>query len=1052
MDTTNLPEIGQVAVVRQRRYIVTDVKPNSLESTDPTKRGQTLVSLRSIEDDAADETLQVIWEIEPDARISEKSGLPSGEGMDDPKKFNAFLNAVRWGAISSADDKILNAPFRSGITIENYQLEPLVRAIQMPRVNLLIADDVGLGKTIEAGLIVQEMFLRNRVRTILIVCPSSLQVQWKEQMRDKFGLEFHIVDSKLVRDLRRTRGLHVNPWAHFPRLITSIDFLKRDRSMSYFKKLLPREGESRYPRKFDFMIVDEAHNIAPSAGGKYAVASLRTKAIQTLTPHFEHKLFLTATPHNGYQESFTTLLELLDNQRFARGIQPDPRQLDRVMIRRMKSDIVDSFGKPKFPARHVEKIEVPYSDEEKQAHKWLQEYITLLLQNAKDEYERTAAEFMSKILKKRLFSSPAAFQITLEKHLQTLEKTRQTKTERRPVIGILKQQLMEAEDEDNSYDDEEENAEDTATRLFHDLTSREKELLNLLMKWADRNRAIPDSKQRELLKWLKQIIRQDGKWSDERVIIFTEYQATQMALFNLLSREKFVGNDRVMMLNGATKDEDREAIKAAFQADPKVSPVRILLATDAASEGIDLQNYCYRMIHMEIPWNPNRLEQRNGRLDRHGQTHDVLTYHFVPKGFNENQSSLIGNASGTLEDDMEFLFKAVRKLSRIQEDLGKVGPVISAEVQKAMLGRGGDLDMPGQLKQDLIIENWRMEQNQRERSRINSLRDREEKLNETRRDLHISPENTWSIVQTALALDGQPPLSKANLDCISYDIYNMPDLTGSWAVCAEGLEHPFTHDRRPITFNTEDYGGEDSVVLAHLNHRLVQKSMQLLRAEIWAPAGRKQLERVSACVVPNSQLSEPALIAFARIVVTGASHQRIYEEIITAGGLIRDGRINRFNVGETNKTTAMITDAPVDDSMKKTLLEFYQQRQSNIQSALDARAKERLESIKRTLENREMKEKNDIEQVLKELEKSISTRLKETEKDNTYQMALFEYNAEEKEQLKSNMDYLKRRLQEIPQEIEEEKRRIELRYSEPDIRTFPAAVMFLVPQKMIRKG
>ena len=1051
MESINLPEIGQVVIVRQRRYIVTDVKKNPLEFDDPTMPGDTLVSLRSIEDDAADETLQVIWEIEPDARISEKSGLPAGDGMDDPKRFNAFLNAVRWGAISSADDKILNAPFRSGITIENYQLEPLVRAIQMPRVNLLIADDVGLGKTIEAGLVIQEMLLRSRVRTILIVCPSALQVQWKDQMRDKFGLDFHIVNSQTVKDLRRNRGLHVNPWAHFPRLITSIDFLKRDRSMSYFKKRLPKDDESRYPRKFDFMIVDEAHNIAPSAGGKYAVASLRTKAIQTLTPHFEHKLFLTATPHNGYKESFTTLLELLDNQRFARGIDPDKRQLERVMIRRMKSDILNPItGKPRFPGRFVKTIEVPYTDEEKQAHKWLQEYISLLLKNAQGDYERTAAEFMSKILKKRLFSSPAAFHITLEKHIQTLEKTRKAKPERKPVFGILRQQLMEAEDEDSNYENEdEETAEDVATRLFHELSPRERDLLNSLKKWAERNQAIPDSKQKELVKWLKNTIRPDGKWNDERVIIFTEYQATQNALFNLLSREKFTGNDRVMMLNGGTNDDERERIKAAFQADPKVSPVRILLATDAASEGIDLQNYCYRMIHMEIPWNPNRLEQRNGRLDRHGQTHDVLTFHFVPKGFNENQNGLPGTGAGTLEDDMEFLFRAVRKLNRIQEDIGKVGPVISTEVQKAMLGLGGDLNAPGTRRQDTTVETWLMEQRQRERSRERALKEREMQLNETRQSLKISPENTLSIVQTALALDGQPQLTETHIDGVPYQVYNMPDLTGSWAVCAEGLEHPFTHERRPITFNTEDYNGEDSVVLAHLNHRLVQKSMQLLRAEIWAPAGRKQLDRVSACVVSNSLLTEPALIAFARIVVTGASHQRIYEEIITAGGSIDNGRFNRFNVGDTNKTTALITDVPVDQGTKQALLEFYRQHQPQILSALEARAKERLYGIESTLAKRSQREKDDIEQVLKELEHSIEARLKESEAGSIYQLDLF--SNDEREQLRKNIDYLQRRLQEIPLEIEEEKKRIEQRYSEPDIRTFPAAVMFLVPQKMIRK-
>src|SRR5438552_14027823 len=158
-------------------------------------------------------------------------------------------------------------------------------------------------------------------------------------MRDKFGLEFRIVDSELLRELRRKRGLHVNPWTHFPRLITSIDFLKRERPIRLFREALPAEGESAFPRRFDLLIVDEAHNVAPSGTGRYATDSLRTAAIRMLAPHFEHKLFLSATPHNGYPESFSALLELLDNQRFARIFPPDQKQLEVVMVRRMKSEL-----------------------------------------------------------------------------------------------------------------------------------------------------------------------------------------------------------------------------------------------------------------------------------------------------------------------------------------------------------------------------------------------------------------------------------------------------------------------------------------------------------------------------------------------------------------------------------------------------------------------------------------------------------------------------------------------------------------------------------------
>jgi len=284
----NIPEQGQIVTVRQRPFVVTEVQASKLPPS-PLNRAQQpqhQITLTSIQDDALGESLQVIWELEPGAKISEKVDLPDPVGFDSPERLDAFLDAVRWGAIASADVRALQAPFRSGIEIEDYQLDPLVRAVQMPRVSLLVADDVGLGKTVEAGLVVQELLVRNRARTVLIICPAGLQIHWRDQMRDKFGLDFRIVDSDLMKELRRSRGIHVNPWSHFPRLITSIDFIKRERPMRLLRELLP--GEISYPRPFDLLIVDEAHNVAPAGSGRYAVDSLRTQAIRTLAPHFEH--------------------------------------------------------------------------------------------------------------------------------------------------------------------------------------------------------------------------------------------------------------------------------------------------------------------------------------------------------------------------------------------------------------------------------------------------------------------------------------------------------------------------------------------------------------------------------------------------------------------------------------------------------------------------------------------------------------------------------------------------------------------------------------------
>ncbi|HVA89945.1 MAG TPA: DISARM system SNF2-like helicase DrmD, partial [Chloroflexota bacterium] len=619
-----VPSVGQLVEVRRRPFVVQDVIASGLPRDVLRPGGQEpvqhLVSLSSIEDDALGEELRVVWEIEPGARIYETQRLPDPtKGFDEPQRLDAFLDAVLWGAISSADITALQAPFRSGIAIEDYQLDPVVRAIQMPRANLLVADDVGLGKTIEAGLVAQELILRQRVHTVLIACPSSLQIQWRDQMRDKFGLEFRIVDTALMKELRRSRGLRVNPWTHFPRLITSIDYLKRDRPLRLLREVLPAPGKPIFPRTFDLLIVDEAHNVAPSGSGRYATDSDRTHAIRLLVPHFEHKLFLTATPHNGYPESFASLLEMLDNQRFARGVRPDPEQLAAVMVRRLKTDIVDWDGTPRFPKRILEAIEVPYTAAERQAHHLLHAYTESRHKRASGETERFATEFVLKLLKKRLFSSPAAFASTLAKHEETVRTALRKPRHQRavPSLGVLRRQAEGVEEEfgdDDAYAESADEALAAATTLFAELTDQEEGYLRELRIWAQAAAARPDSKAAELIRWLNAAIKPGGAWADQRVIIFTEYRDTQKWLMQLLTAHGFGGADRLLTMYGGMETEDRERIKAAFQAGPDQSWVRILLATDAASEGIDLQNHCSRLIHYEIPWNPNRMEQRNGRI------------------------------------------------------------------------------------------------------------------------------------------------------------------------------------------------------------------------------------------------------------------------------------------------------------------------------------------------------------------------------------------------------------------------------------------------------
>ncbi|MEI6835024.1 MAG: DISARM system SNF2-like helicase DrmD, partial [bacterium] len=409
------PEPGQLVEVRRRQWVVADVNSSKLESS---SESQNCVTLSSIDEDGLGEQLEVIWEIEPGAQVIERAGLPSVTGQDDSATLDAFLDAVRWGAATNADRGFLQAPFRSGVSIEDFQLDPLVRAIDMARVNLLIADDVGLGKTIEAGLVIQEMLLRHRARTVLIICPASLQEKWRLEMLEKFGLDFRLVDTDYIKELRRERGIHANPWTSHPRLIASMDWVKSGEGLRAMRDVLPPTPGLH--RKFDLLVVDEAHNIAPAAGAHYAVESQRTKFIRLIGPHFQHRLFLTATPHNGYTESFTSLLELLDDQRFARNILPDEKQLSQVMIRRLKSDLVDADGKPLYAQRKLQALNIPYTKDEREIHQKLNDYCASREKDGARSGGSFGISFVNQLLKKRLFSSPAAFASTLEKHIATM--------------------------------------------------------------------------------------------------------------------------------------------------------------------------------------------------------------------------------------------------------------------------------------------------------------------------------------------------------------------------------------------------------------------------------------------------------------------------------------------------------------------------------------------------------------------------------------------------------------------------------------------------------
>ncbi len=341
-----LPNTGQIIRLRTRTYVVEAVE--SVQG-DPWL---TQVSAACLDDDAQGEKLDVVWGLEPDTEILDQEAWKTlGEkGFDDPRFFGAYLHSLRWNCVTATDPKLFQSPFRAGIRIDAYQLEPLRKALQLPRVNLFIADDVGLGKTIEAGLIATELLLRRRVREVVVSCPPQMLLQWKDELESRFGLTFEILDRAYIERIRQERGFGVNPWTTFPRFLVSHRLLIDE---VYAAPLRDWLGNLR---PGTLLILDEAHHAAPANGSRYAIDSRFTRTIRELATRFEHRLFLSATPHNGHSNSFSALLEILDPHRFTRGVKVLKKRLDEVMVRRLKEDIREIGGG--FPKRNIVQIEL----------------------------------------------------------------------------------------------------------------------------------------------------------------------------------------------------------------------------------------------------------------------------------------------------------------------------------------------------------------------------------------------------------------------------------------------------------------------------------------------------------------------------------------------------------------------------------------------------------------------------------------------------------------------------------------------------------------------
>ena len=808
------PNVGDLVRVRSRRWLVEEVLPDR-------DGGSPQVSLACADDDAQGQSLTVFWDYELDRAILQEEGWAelASQRFDPPRYFAAFFNTLRWNCTTATQPNLFQAPFRAGIQLDAYQMEPLRKALLLPRVNLFIADDTGLGKTIEAGLIARELLLRRKVKRIVVAAPPSVLEQWKAELEDRFGLLFEILDRAYVSRMRRERGFGVNPWRTHSRFLVShnllIDPAYADPLREWLGEALPGS----------LLILDEAHHAAPSSGGRYGIETKFTRAVRDLGGRFEHRLFLSATPHNGHSNSFSTLLELLDPYRFTRGVKVrGKRDLEQVMVRRLKEDIRSVRGG--FPRREVVPVVIhnlPADAPELVLSRLLNRYRTLREERHAEARakERAAASLLVVGLQQRLLSSTEAFARSLRVHERTVRRHWEKAQPGEGPNTLDEDAFLKpagADDERAEWDEETAEAfeaeqieaatlaaEAHATQAA--LWEREQALLREMQKVADDARHKPDAKTLHLIDWIRAHQcpelppfgkRPPGRapaWTNRRVLIFTENrEGTKRYLRAMLEQAiEYTDNaeERISVIDGLTSGPRREEVQRRFNADPARDPLRILIATDAAREGLNFQARCADLFHFDLPWNPGRIEQRNGRIDRKLQPAAQVYCHYflLPQ---------------RVED--RVLQVLVTKTETIKRELGSLAKVIDDDVERALSRGGIRHDLADQLKAEIEGTDLDAKRKRATAEELEDARERQEDLAgqiERCRTL-LERSRTWvrfdeapfqDALSCSLELLGAPPLEERQ-DENGRTVWAFPPLERraatdpSWTATLDSLRPP----------------------------------------------------------------------------------------------------------------------------------------------------------------------------------------------------------------------------------------------------------------------
>ena len=605
-----------------------------------------------------DQEALVLLDLEADRIEPDELPLPALDvERSDRARWRAMHEAFRI-TMAGGREQLVGLDW-GAVAVEPYQLVPLLRVARTLRTRLLIADDTGLGKTAEAGIILRWLAQRHQAKRVLIVTRAAPEPQrWQEEMWVKFGFRFDILRDGTDFAQRRREIPNVNVFAQENKLIVSMTLAARQAFLDELRQC---------PVPFDAVIIDEAHHVAER--GK------RTKRLAVLgraldrASHDGALLLLTVTPHDGKTGSFLSLLRLLDP--FVE-IEEDTVSVDvasRLMVRRLKPEVTMSGGR-RFvePEIHVLSTLSEASKQERALEPILGEYKAWLAEE-RQRYERanarqkaTGCEFLVTTLLKRYGSSVAALRATLRRRL-ALDPATEDASE---IVPLVETDASDPEDEVLDPGAE-------AEAPPPPLSAGEREIATRLLAAAEQVPVGRDAKLQAVVKLLT------GPLAGKKAVVFTEYRDTLRAAADRLDQEAIP----YTVFHGGTPDRERDEAISRFLTDPEI---RVFLATDAASEGKNLQHGVHHLIHLDVPWNPNRYLQRNGRIDRYGQTDQPHIWALVAADRKDNEG----------RPEYRALEVLIEKLKKIQSEAGSVGQVLpnfaSGRVRELISGSVGDVE------------------------------------------------------------------------------------------------------------------------------------------------------------------------------------------------------------------------------------------------------------------------------------------------------------------------------------------------------------------------